>query len=253
MRTALPALLLLLPACATSRTVTQVDGLEVVTLRRDYTNVHVVGLPDGGLLLVDSGLERNEGALEEDLRAAGLDPARVRLVVLTHGHADHAGGAARLRQRSGAMVVAGAADAPQLAEGRNDTLCPTGPDARARLTADQEERFAGYAADVEVKAALPLGPLAGLEGEVRPLPGHTPGSLVVRVGRALFVGDLLRGALLGGGAEVHFYQCDLEENRAAVQRLLTEAPGARWFPGHFGPLEEGAVRATFGAPGRQGR
>ena len=51
-------MLVLLSACVTSRTVTSVDGLEVVTLRRDYANVHAVGLPDGGLLLESDNLAR---------------------------------------------------------------------------------------------------------------------------------------------------------------------------------------------------
>ena len=93
----------------------------------------------------------------------------------------------------------------------------------------------------------PLSSFSSLEGEVLPLPGHTDGSLVIRVGQAVFVGDLLRGSVFGRDADVHFYMCDLEDNRADIERVL--AGGAtQFFPGHFGPLTREAVQKKFGAP-----
>jgi glyoxylase-like metal-dependent hydrolase (beta-lactamase superfamily II) len=92
--------------------------------------------------------------------------------------------------------------------------------------------------------------LAGLEGRVIALPGHTRGSLVVTVGDAVFVGDLFRGSLLGSGAETHFYMCDVEGNRRDVARLLHEiAPhGQTFFVGHFGPVDRVSVAEHFAVP-----
>ena len=79
------------------------------------------------------------------------------------------------------------------------------------------------------------------------LAGHTSGSLIIVVGDVVLVGDLLRGSIVGSGAETHFYQCDLELNRKNVQRVLAElAPGAQlFFVGHFGPVSREAVQAQF--------
>ena len=59
-----------------------------------------------------------------------------------------------------------------------------------------------------------------IPGAIVPLPGHTPGSLVVTIAGAAFVGDLFRGGIVGSPAEVHFYMCDLDDNHRDVRTLL---------------------------------
>jgi glyoxylase-like metal-dependent hydrolase (beta-lactamase superfamily II) len=66
----------------------------VHTFRRAYTNAHLVRRGDVAFL-VDSGLEGEAPALEAELRAIGVDPATLKAVVLTHGHAAHEGGRAQ--------------------------------------------------------------------------------------------------------------------------------------------------------------
>lgn len=238
--------LMVLCGCFPQRRVTLVEPLRVLTFQHDYSNVHAVVL-DGKVVLVDSGLERNAKLLADDLQAEGLSAASVVAVVLTHGHADHAGGARFFRETYGAKVVAGRGDAAMLARGQNDPLCPTSSDAQERLEADQAERFQPYDADLLIDAPTPLSQLVpGAPGEVIPLPGHTPGSLAVKVGKALFVGDLLRGAVFSRSAEVHFYMCDLEANRRDIAALLEAHPDVTtWFVGHFGPLSRAEVEARF--------
>jgi hydroxyacylglutathione hydrolase len=236
-----------LSGCFPARVETQVGDLRVLTLQHDYSNAHVLVGRGGALLMIDSGLEANALALEADLRARGLDPQKLEAIVITHAHADHAGGARKLRERFGAKLVIGAGDASMLASGRNDTLCPTGDDARKRLADDQAQTFVGSKADLEISTPTSLSSFSSFSGEVTPLPGHTPGSLVVRVGEAVFVGDLLRGSVFGKDATTHFYMCDLEDNRNDVRTALDVlAPSAQtWFVGHFGPLSRAAVQKTF--------
>lgn len=233
--------------CFAARRTEVVSGTRVVTLQQDFINAHAIVGDEGHFVLVDSGLERNGQALERLLEESGLDLAKLDAVVLTHGHADHAGGARRFQQR-GVKVVAGAGDVEALGKGANETLCPTDSTARGRLAEDQHERFSALVPDVPVTEVLALQSLSRIEGEVLPAPGHTPGSLVVRVKDALFVGDLLRGAILGSSAEVHFYMCDLEQNRQLVQSLLARWPSAStFFVGHFGPVSRAEVERRFGA------
>jgi glyoxylase-like metal-dependent hydrolase (beta-lactamase superfamily II) len=243
-------LLLALVGCATRRDVTTLpEGLTVYTFRRDYTNAHLVARGDA-FFLVDAGLEENAPALAEDLRRSGFDPAGLRAIVLTHGHADHAGGAAWFQRSFGTPIVAGAGDSPLLRAGANDALCPTSASARGRLASDQAARFTPLAPDRALEAEASLEELVGLPGAVVPLAGHTPGSLVVTVPGAALVGDLFRGAIVGATAETHFYQCDLADNRADVRELLERlAPTAEvFFPGHFGPVGRPAVLRQFPSP-----
>ena len=75
-------------------------------LTDDY-DCHVY-LLDGGdeHALVDAGGGRDPDAIVRLIAADGLDPRRVRTCFLTHAHADHAAGAAGLRERLGLRVLA---------------------------------------------------------------------------------------------------------------------------------------------------
>lgn len=63
----------------------------------DPYDCHVY-LLDGGteLALIDVGAGMGAEAIVENVRRDGLDQGRIRHLVLTHGHGDHAGGAARM-------------------------------------------------------------------------------------------------------------------------------------------------------------
>lgn len=243
--------LLPVASCATRHSVTELPaGITVHTFRRDYANVFLVAQGENSFL-IDSGYEKEAAALADDLRREGFDPAKLRAIILTHGHHDHAGGATFFRQHFQTPILAGAADAHLLAAGTAvEPLCPTNAMARRRLPDDQTARFSGFAADRLLEQPLELEPLTGIPGTITSLPGHTEGSLIVTIPGAAFVGDLLRGAVAGDSAEVHFYMCDLEDNRADVRLLLHSlAPNAElFFPGHFGPLRREEVATRFANP-----
>ena len=101
-----------------------VDG--VFELRVGFVNVHLA-VVDDGVVLIDTGLPgrraapRIESALHDVRRAVG----EVTAILLTHKHPDHTGGVAELRRRSGARVVAHAADAPVITGAPAIALTPT--------------------------------------------------------------------------------------------------------------------------------
>jgi len=64
-----------------------------------------------GIIIVDAIWDYSvEDEVVSGLKKLGLDPARIKYVLLSHGHIDHAGGARYLQEHFAAHVIASAAD-----------------------------------------------------------------------------------------------------------------------------------------------
>lgn len=85
-----------------------------------FDNVYIIGrtgtavyaIPTStGIILIDSGYQNDvETVLLDGMKKLGLDPAQIKIVVITHGHTDHFGGAAYLQEHYGAHVYISQAD-----------------------------------------------------------------------------------------------------------------------------------------------
>lgn len=226
------------------------DDVEVTTIRRNYANAHLVEVA-GHAILVDTTPEANTPEVLEKLETMGVDPAGLDLVIATHAHDDHAGGAA-IFQAMGVPVLLGAGDQGMAADGHNDpdTVCPTNRLGQSRLEGVLDASFTPFSPDLTLATdtSISLAELLddpAVPGTVQSVPGHTEGSVVIELGGAVLVGDLFRGAVGGKGSRVHFYQCDLQDNVEDIRFVLDEvAPeGEVFFPGHFGPLARKRVEA----------
>ena len=69
--------------------------------------------------LVDAGCGYGVERLLKNIRHAGVEPAEIEFLLITHCHFDHTGGAAALKKRLGCKVVAHQLDAPYLETGDN--------------------------------------------------------------------------------------------------------------------------------------
>ena len=76
-----------------------------------WVSAWAISTPDGIILLdaLNSGKEAAK-LIEDGLRSVGLDPARIKYIIVTHGHGDHYGGAVYLASKYGARVVMGDED-----------------------------------------------------------------------------------------------------------------------------------------------
>lgn len=231
----------LLAGCASGDQMMVGQGQSVHTFRISYNNSHALVAGDR-TILVDTGLEGDASKLLQRLEDAGITLPSIAAVIVTHGHADHAGGAAVLRRRTHATVYAGESEKALLSSGRNDQLCPTNARARNDLEEHQTSTYRGFEADVWISAQTSLKASTGINAHVVPLPGHTQGSLVMVADEWAFVGDLFRGAIVGSSAETHFYMCDLDDNVADIEWLLAQYPRVKTFlTGHFGPVSRESV------------
>ena len=160
-------------------------------LGRTGTVVWALTTP-AGILLVDAGYpDQLDSVLLPQMRAAGLDPAAVRYVLVGHGHSDHFGGASYFQQR-GARVALSAADWGLVEN-------PPPPPAGAPAPAAAPAGLPPPRRDVVVADGEPIE-FGGVEITPVLIPGHTPGALgfVFRVAdggvshtAALFGGSIL--------------------------------------------------------------
>ena len=135
------------------------------------------------------GLQRPHGDLIEDLARAGVKPAEVTDLILTHLHFDHAGG--MIAGEDGALVFPGATHWIQ-SQHLRWAKDPTDRDRRS-FRVDILRALEGATCDLRIVD----GPEQILPGvEVLPVHGHTPGQQLVLLGEAggkrlLYAGDLV--------------------------------------------------------------
>ena len=184
------------------------------------------------LALVDcgTGTEAAMARVLANMETAWLDPGRVSRLFLTHYHTDHAGGAARYRDRLG-LSVAISADAATALETADHEATSHAPGQRTGL----------FPADF-VYPPCPVGDLLedGDERQVGRLtvrflatPGHCAGhgSYLVTGGERtyMFAGEAV--FVWGKVAVLATADCDLQALLASVRRLAGEEFDAL-LPGH---------------------
>lgn len=139
-------------------------------------------------LMIDTGLDKD--GPRKALRALEAIEARLAAVVITHGHADHFGGAGWLSRRSAIPVYAPPLEAVFVAHPFLEPLFLYGGAApiaelRGKFTlAEQETPIAG--------TLLPgVQTISGIEVDIVPLPGHAPEQVGIARGQTLYCGDAL--------------------------------------------------------------
>jgi glyoxylase-like metal-dependent hydrolase (beta-lactamase superfamily II) len=161
----------------------------IPTLGNDLINSFAFVDSDGSVCLVDAGLKGASRKLLAALGAIGKSATDVSNILLTHAHFDHVGGAARLRDATGASVQLHDDDAGYLREGKAPPFGQKGLLARVMAMASP-----GLPA-CHVDATFCEGDLLPIAGGIRVLhtPGHTPGhaSFLHEPSGVLITGDAL--------------------------------------------------------------
>lgn len=185
----------------------------------------------GGLALIDAGVGIETEGLLENIRKDGFDPNDLRWLLVTHCHADHAGGSWWIRREVGCEVIA-----PKI----EDAILERGTDRELGL--DIAKRSAIYPEDyvfhhckvdrsVEDGEGLRLG---GIQVFIIQVSGHSWGSacyLLESEGwRALFSSDVVfYGGTIGLG---NWPGSSLDGYRRDIGKLANLGVKAL-FPGHF--------------------
>lgn len=188
-------------------------------------NVYIIS--DGeGTMVVDP-------SCDADKILAALDGAKVDAIVITHGHWDHTGAAAALREATGAPVIASEADAAYIRH-------PEGGGMTRKAVPCPVDRTIANGDVVKV---------GGMEWKAIATPGHSKGSVcyfiipqfgnhpnglpVLLSGDTLFAGTVGRTDFEGGS---------MEEMAASIKKLAALPDDTAVLPGHNGLTTIGAER-----------
>lgn len=148
-----------------------------------YTNTFLIVTDQKHGILIDAAAE--PGTYKKALAEQG---ATLTHILLTHGHYDHVGAVAALRRETGCKVYLDPADA-------------LGNDLYPLKSSDIDEAW-------PVSGSLAIDELTFT---VYHTPGHTPGSVVLALGKLLFCGDTLFAGSCGrtdmpGGSGIRMQQ-----------------------------------------------
>jgi len=150
------------------------------------TTVWAITTSDG-IILLDSGQEGRTQAIIADMRKLGLDPAKVKYILLGHGHGDHYAGAGYFQEHYGTKVGTTAADWDLI-------YPPNGSANQANQDLSRPRRDLVFREGQDIT-------LGDETVHIVEIPGHTPGSVAfifnVKENGKTHTAGLFGGTILG--------------------------------------------------------
>ncbi len=178
---------------------------------------------NGQSVLVDAGCGHEETSLLTNIESLGVNPEQISLLLLTHCHYDHSGGAQSLKEKLGCKTVAHELDAVYLEEGDNTVT--------AALW--YESRISPVIIDRKLKNPKESIFVGGREISAIHVPGHSPGSVVYMMesdGKNIIFGQDVHGPLHPT------LKSNESDYKKSLKKMITLEPDILC-EGHYGVIE----------------
>ena len=146
-----------------------------------------------GYILIDTGYPTNRKDLDKQLADAGCTPRNLKLILITHGHFDHTGNCAFLRQKYGVPIAMHKGDLQMVETGdmfynKNIIMRAFGKILFFLLLRGTFQKFTP---DILIEDKHDLTTY-GLEAKIIHIPGHSKGSIgILTTDNNFICGDLL--------------------------------------------------------------
>jgi len=219
---------------------------EVFSVKSSFVNAYIVR--GERTIIIDTGFPGFGEKILDKMQEHGIKPGDVSLILITHGHHDHYGSAAFLKEKTGAPVAIHKDDAVALRMGVNPPLYPVGVTGKVMQAISgmiKTPGTQGMEPDILIDGELDLAGF-GIDGKVIPTPGHTAGCVTVLLaGGCALQGDMIFGGLLRKHSPGFPYFCqDREQLLKSIQLILDKNPKII-YAGHGGPFTAGQVWRKF--------
>jgi glyoxylase-like metal-dependent hydrolase (beta-lactamase superfamily II) len=203
-------------------------------------NCYLTSCPHG-FILIDTGFSAKRSLLLKQIEAAGCKPGTLKLILITHGDADHAGNAAYLREKYGAKIAMHANDSGMVERGDMSWNRKDKPDKMSLIMKVMSSVmkifvksgvFEKFKPDLMVDENFDLSKY-GFDATVLHLPGHSKGSIgILTKNGDLFCGDMFYN-MLGFQYVDNLTEYDFSMKKLKGMTIRTI------YPGHGKALPEG--------------
>ena len=187
-----------------------------------------------GYVLIDTGLKNRRKQLEAAITDAGCNPGDLKLIIITHGHVDHIGNAAYLRDKYGAMIAMHSGDVKMVTGAGMFADAPSSLMIKLVgffMNLTGLGNFETFTPDILLEDHQNLKEY-GLDATVIHTPGHSKGSISILASS----GDLFCGDIFNGSVESVTTLVDDKSALESSVEQLKNFDAEAFYPGHGKPF-----------------
>ncbi len=199
--------------------------------------------------IVDTGVNGNIKNILNTMECNGIDKSDLKYIIITHAHDDHYGNAGELRKITGARIIAHKKDCETLRKGKNVRFKPHNGFGKFVIKFIKDDgvfsKCSGVNPDIIMDKEYYEINDGGLNFKIIHTPGHTPGSVSVRIDDSIIIGDLLMGGIVNPSKPGYpIWIDDMNAINKSIKKVL-DMRCRTWYPAHGKAYDLEKIRKEF--------